>query len=78
MPAGSKYELVLEGAEHMAFSDRSLRGAQHRNPEHHAAIKALSTAFWDAYLKEDSAAKAWLEGGKPEEMLADEDVWQRK
>ncbi len=72
------YELVLDGAEHMAFSDRTLRGGEHRNPNHHKAIKALSSAFWDTHLREDEKAKAWLQGEKPEAILADKDVWQRK
>ena len=51
LPAGGKYELVLDGAEHSAFTDRPLPGETgQRNPNHHRAILALSTAFWDAYL----------------------------
>jgi len=53
LPAGGKYLLVLHNAEHSAFSDRALPGdKEKRNPNHHRAILALSTAFWDAYLKE--------------------------
>jgi predicted dienelactone hydrolase len=78
LPAGSKYELVLKDAEHMAFSDRTLRGDEHRNPNHHKAILALSTAFWEAFLKTDPAARKWLDGDKPAALLASEDVWQRK
>jgi len=63
LPPGSKYELVLDGAQHSAFSDRSLPGdSGARNPNHHKVILALSTAFWDAYLREDQAAKKWLDG----------------
>jgi arylsulfatase A-like enzyme len=66
LPAGSKYELVLDGAEHSAFTDRALPGESGtRNPNHHRAILALSTAFWDAYLKGDAAARAWLDGNGP-------------
>lgn len=78
MPAGSKYELVLDGARHLAFGDTARRDGRQRNPEHHGAIKALSAAFWDAHLKTDPAAKAWLEGDKPAGLLADQDLWQRK
>ncbi|MGE5386350.1 MAG: alpha/beta hydrolase family protein, partial [Betaproteobacteria bacterium] len=49
LPPGGKYELVLDGAEHSAFGDRALSGdGGQRNPNHHRAILALSTAFWDA------------------------------
>ena len=52
-----KYELVLNGAEHSAFTDRALPGDRApRNPNHHRAILAISTAFWDTYLRDDAAA----------------------
>lgn len=79
LPAGGKYEVVLFGAQHSAFGDgglRTERGA--RNPNHHRAILALSTAFWDAWLKKDEAAKAWLDGNGPAGVLEMQDRWQRK
>lgn len=78
LPAGSKYELVLKGAEHMAFSDRMMTGREHRDPSHHRAIKALSTAFWDAYLKKSTPARIWLDGESPKNLLGSGDVWNRK
>lgn len=79
LPAGGKYELVLHKAEHSAFTDRSLPGdKQKRNPNHHRAILGLTTAFWDAYLNEDQAAKAWLDGEGAKSILEKEDRWQRK
>ena len=79
LPPGGKYELVLDGAEHSAFSDRALPGDQApRNPNHHRAILALSTAFWDAHLRGDAAARAWLDGGGPATVLGAKDRWQRK
>ncbi len=79
LPAGGKYEVVLFGAKHGAFGDgtqRRLDGA--RNPNHHKVILALSTAFWDAYLKKDETAKAWLDGDGPKRVLEEKDRWQRK
>ena len=79
LPPGGKYELVLNNAEHSAFSDRELPGdKEQRNPNHHRAVLALSTAFWDAYLKEDAAAKAWLDGEDVRGVLEKEDTWQKK
>lgn len=79
LPPGGKYELVLEGAEHSAFGDRPLPGdSEARNPNHHRAILALSTAFWDAELRRDAAARAWLQGGGPRSVLEKRDRWQRK
>jgi predicted dienelactone hydrolase len=79
LPPGDKFELVLHDAEHSAFSDRGLPGdSQPRNPNHHQAILALSTAFWDAYLDDNAAARAWLLGDGPRGVLEKDDGWQRK
>ena len=79
LPPGGKYELVLSGAEHSAFTDRPLPGdTEPRNPNHHRVILALSTSFWDAWLREDSAARVWLDGDGPRSVLEQEDRWQKK
>lgn len=79
LPPGAKYELVLDGARHSAFGDRPLAaGEPARNPNHHRAILAVTTAFWDAYLKNDRAALAWLIGGGVRSVLEPNDRWQRK
>lgn len=79
LPPGDKYEVVLENAEHSAFTDRPLPGDQQpRNPNHHRVILALSTAFWDAYLKGDADAKAWLNSDGPRQVMESGDRWQRK
>jgi hypothetical protein len=36
------------------------------------------TAFWDAYLRDDAAAKAWLIGDGPQRILEADDIWQQK
>lgn len=79
LPPGAKYEVVLNGAEHSAFTDRALPGDSNpRNPNHHRAILALSTAFWDATLRDDGAARNWLHGSGPESVLEEGDRWQTK
>jgi len=79
LPAGGKYELVLHRAEHSAFADRALIGdREKRNPNHHKVILALSTAFWDAWLREDGEAKTWLDGEGPSSVLEENDRWQTK
>lgn len=79
LPAGQKYELVLDGAEHSVFTERALPGESgQRNPNHHRAILALSTAFWDAYLKQDAEAKVWLDGEGAPKVLEAKDRWQTK
>src|SRR5208282_2412097 len=56
LPPGGKYEVILDRAEHSVFMDFPLPGDhEKRNPNHHRVILALSTAFWDAYLRDDAA-----------------------
>ncbi len=72
-----KYELVLHNAEHSAFTDRSLPGdREKRKPNHHRAILALSTAFWDTHLREDEDARRWLHGPGAKSVLQAEERWQ--
>jgi predicted dienelactone hydrolase len=79
LPPGRKYELVLHGAEHSAFTERALPGESgQRNPNHHRAVLALSTAFWDAFLRGSEPARAWLDGEGPRSVLETNDRWQRK
>ncbi len=79
LPPGGKYEVVLNGAEHSAFTDRALPdNSNPRNPNHHRAILALSTAFWDATLRDDAAAREWLNGTGPASVLDVGDRWQTK
>ncbi|MCU0719265.1 MAG: dienelactone hydrolase [Pirellula sp.] len=79
LPPGDKFELVLDGAKHSAFTDRPLPGdSQKRNGNHHRVILGLSTAFWDAYLKKDAEAKNWLNGEGAQRILESADVWSKK
>ncbi len=79
LPPGHKYELVFDQAEHSAFGDAALPGDQlPLNPNHHRAIKSLSTAFWDSTLGRNPTATAWLNGDTARSVLAAGDRWQRK
>ena len=79
LPPGGKYELVFDKGEHSFVSDRALPGDKlKRNPNHQPAIIAITTAFWDAYLLDNSAAKTWLDGPAPKNLLEKDDRWQLK
>jgi predicted dienelactone hydrolase len=79
LPSGSKYQLVLDKAEHSAFTERALPGeTERRNPNHHRAMLAVTTAFWDAYLRGDEAARMWLDGDAVKSVLEEQDQWQKK
>lgn len=72
-----KYELVLHDAEHSAFTERPLPGDREpRNPNHHRVILALSTAFWDTYLRGEPDARSWLTGTGPRSVMQEADQWQ--
>lgn len=72
-----KYELVLFDAQHSAFSDgRERLGVPPRNPQHHPIILAVTTAFWDTYLKQNQDARKWLQGKPCRQLLAPQDEWQ--
>ncbi|MCA9051907.1 MAG: dienelactone hydrolase [Planctomycetaceae bacterium] len=79
LPAGDKYQLVLKDAEHMAFGDSRL-GNRQRNPKHHTAIQQISLTFWNAYLKDDLAAKRQLQSAQliTDVGLDTADVWEWK
>jgi predicted dienelactone hydrolase len=48
MPPGDKYQVTVDGAEHLSFAVGF---------RFHPCIVRESTAFWDAYLKGDAEAK---------------------
>lgn len=76
LPAGiPRYELVLGGAPHSAFTDR-LRQSTPESERYHRTVLALSTAFWDAHLRRAADARAWLEGAGPRAVLDASDRWQ--
>jgi len=79
LPSGDKYEIVLNNANHFVFTERSLRKKEKaRNPNHHRVILALSTAFWDSYLKGNFEAYRWLNGSGPLNVMESADRWQKK
>jgi predicted dienelactone hydrolase len=79
LPENGKYELYLFDAEHSAFAERTgIKLSQQQNPNHHRVILALTTAFWDAWLRDDSQARSWLDGDGPSSLLEEKDRWQRK
>lgn len=60
-----KYLLVFQDGDHMVFSGRGIGNASRPNdPRFHAWIQKASLAFWDAYLRGNAEAKAYLTNGK--------------
>jgi predicted dienelactone hydrolase len=56
-----QYLLVLKDGDHMVFAaTRRLPGAGKKDARFHELIRMSTTAFWDAHLKGDKKALAWL------------------
>ena len=68
------WQVVFDGARHSDFGQRRTAGAA--TSRYHSAILALSTAFWDATLRDDEAAASWLEGGGAKKVLNAADDWR--
>lgn len=59
-----KMLLVLKDGDHMVYNGSRGKLGQNPNREkHEAIIKIAALAFWDAHLKDDKNARAWLTGG---------------
>lgn len=63
LPAGGKLLAWFEGATHCTYSGGAgakLLGESEPDPAQVEAVAALSLAWWDARLRRDPAAQAWL------------------
>jgi predicted dienelactone hydrolase len=60
--AGDKYEVLIQGANHMSFitARTLLPGQATRAQSMLEYTNSAALAFWDAYLKNDPAAKRYL------------------
>lgn len=70
------WQVVFDKATHMSFGERDLQGNSENGNRYHKAILALTTAFWDAQLEGNSAAKDWLNGAGAKTALSAEDQWE--
>ena len=55
--------VIFKGAEHFTFGDPLQPRDRVTTEKFHPLILAATTAFWNARLRNDPAAKAWLEEG---------------
>jgi predicted dienelactone hydrolase len=78
--APNQWLVTLKDAHHFAFSDnpRWEAKAVERDPRHHKWICEMTTKFWDAFLRGDAKAKAWIERGGLKELLGDDATVERK
>jgi len=73
LQAAPAWQVVFDKGTHMSFGDRDLLGKSQNENRYHRATLALTSAFWDAQLKGDAAAKSWLNGSGAKSVLVPED-----
>ncbi len=70
--------VIFKDGDHMIFSGRLRRQASEKDPLFQKLICQSSTAFWDAYLRNDVRAKAWLTGNGFETALYGNGTFEKK
>ncbi len=72
--------LILNGGDHMVFSGSAAlrRGPREKDPVFLSLIRASTTAWWDATLRDDAAAKEWLFGGAFKAKVGSEGTFEVK
>lgn len=72
--------ITFEGGDHMIFSGRLSKEPKRLDSDakFQKAIKQTSLAFWDAHLRDDGDAKAWLNGPQMETFLGKDAKLERK
>lgn len=80
MNAAETCLLTFQDGDHMVFAGapRLRDGAREQDAEFQKLICAGSTAFWDAWLKGDAAARTWLMDGGFAKALGSAGVFEKK
>ena len=77
-----QYLVIFEGGDHMIFSGRSrstaAAGRGEKDSLFQDLIRQSTTAFWDAYLKGDAEARAWLVDGSFASILGADGGYEKK
>lgn len=73
-----QFLVTFKDADHMVFSGRVTGQNSERDSFFQKFILSSSTAFWDAYLKGDTAAKSWLTGDGFETALGPDGKFEKK
>lgn len=86
LPEGNAYQLVFHEGDHWLFPGRPPLGGssqtasrdEEKRESRHKAIQEITTRFLDAYVKDDSEARAWLRSRQVRTRLLKEDRWHWK
>ena len=79
MRGTDSYLLILTGGDHMVFSGRP-RGLKsgENDVRFHELILMGTMAFWNAYLRDDAAARTWLADGGFDGSLGQDGTFEQK
>jgi dienelactone hydrolase len=77
--APGQYAVLLRGADHDTFGGMRAEAltAGRREQLCHQWIRSISLAFWDGWLREDAAARRWLDDDLQRLLGRDGRFWQR-
>jgi len=73
-----QYLVTYAGGDHMVYSGRGRLAVRPRDAEFRRHTLELTTAFWDAYQRDDTAARAWLDGGAAAASLGADGTLEQK
>jgi len=77
--AADQYLIIFNAADHMTFAVlRASPEFEKKDALFHGLICISSMAFWDAYLKNDAAAKKWLSDGGLKTVLGQNAEFEEK
>jgi len=78
-PPGEKFAVLVRDANHFSFCSNLSAGlGQNRNTKIISEIELPTLAFWDAYLKDDPAARAFLHSDElTQSTQGDLQMWAR-
>jgi predicted dienelactone hydrolase len=65
-----QYLITLFGADHLTYSGHARASNGSHDAMYQRLIAECTAVYWDAYLKDNAAAKAWLAGGSLETHLS--------
>jgi predicted dienelactone hydrolase len=78
MRGADQYLVIFTGGDHMIFSGRGRLAGGEKDSLFQDLIRPATTAFWDAYLKDDKSAKAFLAVGGLQKLLGTEGTLEKK
>jgi predicted dienelactone hydrolase len=73
-----QFLITFQDGDHMIFSGRSTAFSAEKKAAMLDVIRESTTQFWDAYLRDDAAAKSWLTNGGAKQALGELGVFEQK